>query len=423
MARSPELERVLRLVNLEDAIEMTFESCRFPLNVEEVVVENAVGRVLAEDIIAKVDMPRFDQAFYDGYAVSSRDTGKATPRGPVKLKIVGRLGTNDTPDSLSLRDGEAAFVPCGAPLPKGADAVIRVEEAIVEDGALVVRRRVKPGENVVSRGSDFRAGELLLKRGWVLRPQDLGLLMELGITSIKVIRTPSIGIFSVGSDLIERAEMGIPYPDTYSRVVAMFLSALGMRVRYYGIVPDELSTIESVIRTSTSQNEVTLIVGGVSVARNDLVPRVVSEIGEIVFHGVRVSPGKVSGLARVDGKPVFLVPGHIGSTLACLFLFVIPALSYRLTGVKDPYIKVRAALEGGIEGRHGRHAFRTVALRYQDGKYKAIPVRKHMGGSPLITSVTHADGFIVLEPGYEVSAGSLVEVRLFPKISAPRIYW
>lgn len=152
-------------------------------------------------------------------------------------------------------------------------------------------------------------------------------------------------------------------------------------------------------------------------ASNDTVPDAVSEIGEVVFHGVRVSPGKVSGLALVGGKPLFLVPAHVGSALACLLLFVIPAVTYRLSGVRDPYVKVKARLAEGVKGRSARHVFRPVALDCEGAECVARPIEKALGGSPFVSLFTAADGFIVVEAGRGAAPGEVVEVRLMPYLA------
>lgn len=212
MSKPSELSRIPRLIGVEEAVRLPLESCRFRLEVEEVGVEESVGRVLAEDVVADRDRPACNEAFYDGYAIRSLDTVGASKDRPVRLRIVGSVDPTGRPGEVRLGEGEAAFTPCGAPLPEGADSVVRLEEALVEGGYLIVRREVKPSENVVEKGSDFRAGELLLPRGRMVRPQDLGLLMELGRSSVRVYRRVRVGVVPVGTDLVERARRGVSYP-------------------------------------------------------------------------------------------------------------------------------------------------------------------------------------------------------------------
>jgi molybdopterin molybdotransferase len=422
MLSKPEMKRILRLTEVDKALELAINNFDLNLTVEIINVEQAVGRILADNVISDKDYPEFDQAFYDGYAIRSIDTEHAKNGVPVKLKIVGRMDTNDKPEKFILKSGETVFVVSGAPLPIGADAVIRLEEAEVDNNYVIVKRRVSPGETVVMKGYDFRHGDIILSKGTLLRPQDVGLAMELGITRLKVYRKIKIGIISVGSDLLERASNGIPYPDNYSQIVASYLKLFGFDTQYYGIINDNKEEIRNNILKTIKENDAVLVIGGVSVSSNDLVPDVLNEIGKIIFHGLRISPGKVSGFAIVNEKPVFMIPGHIGSTIAALFLIVIPTLFYKLTGIRDPYMKVKAKLIGDIEAKPGSYALRTVILKYIDGRYEAKPVYKQLGGSPFLTLLTEANGFIIVEPENKPSIGDTVEVRIFSHLEIPKIY-
>ena len=413
MPRSPELGRTLRLKELDEAFELTLRNCNFPIDSEVVPVLESAGRILAEDVIAESDRPRWNESFYDGYALKSEDTKSASPSSPVRLRVVGRLGPNDRPDKLTVKSGEAAFVSCGAPLPAEADCVLRVEEAVVENGFLVVKRPLRPLENVVVKACDFRKGEILLKKNKIIKPQDVGLLLELGKSSIRVYRQVRVGIIPVGTELVNRIKAGVEHPDSFAHLAGLFLEQIGAFVRYYEPVPDDFAQVRASITSFVEENDVLLVLGGVSIAKSDIVPDVLSSIGKIVFHGVNVSPGKVSGLAVVRGKPVFMVPAHVGSTIACLLLFVIPAVVHRLTGVRVPYMMVPARLERPVKGKHGRYTLKLVQVKCDD-ECKAAPLEGPLGGSPLIKLVALANGFVMLRPGESVGAGDFVSVRLLP---------
>ncbi|MEM4475278.1 MAG: hypothetical protein QW405_02575, partial [Fervidicoccaceae archaeon] len=225
------LARDAELLSVEEARRRLFEKFSLPLRRTRIPVEEALGRVLAEDVVAPFDRPRYDEAFYDGYALRSEDTAGATEERPARLKIVGSMSTLDEPSSMKLAEGQAAYVPCGAPLPLGADAVLRLEEAAVDGGELIVTRKLKPMESVIRRATDFGRGEVLLRRGRVLRPQDLCLLMEIGASEVEVLERPRAVLVPVGSDLTERARRGVRFPDNYARMVALFLELLGVSTR------------------------------------------------------------------------------------------------------------------------------------------------------------------------------------------------
>lgn len=422
MLSKPEMGRILKLTNIDDALNLVISSFNLDLSVETINVEQAVGRILADDVISSKDYPEFDQAFYDGYAIRSIDTEHAKNGIPVKLKIVGRMDTNDKPEKIILKSGEAVFIVSGAPLPIGADAVIRLEEAEVNDDYVIVKRKINPGETVVMKGHDFKRGDRILSKGMLLRPQDIGLIMELGMSRLRVYRKVRVGIISVGTDLLERAINGVPYPDNYSQIVTYYLKLFGFDVQHYGIVSDNKDDIKGKILEAVKENDAVLIVGGVSISSNDLVPDILNEIGTIIFHGLRISPGKVSGFAIVNKKPIFMIPGHIGSTMAALLLIVIPALFYKLTGIRDPYIKIKAKLIGDVETKSGSYTFRTVSLKYINGEYEAKPIYKQLGGSPFLTLLTEANGFIIIKPENKPSIGDIVEVRIISHLEIPRIY-
>ncbi|MEM4475277.1 MAG: molybdopterin-binding protein, partial [Fervidicoccaceae archaeon] len=179
-------------------------------------------------------------------------------------------------------------------------------------------------------------------------------------------------------------------------------------------IPDEPKLVEGAIEESLLEADLVLAVGGVSVSREDVVPSVVREMGEIVFHGVAVSPGKVSGFAVIRDKPLFMVPAHVGSTMACLLLFVAPAISSALTGNDDPYVVVSARLTRDARGRADRAALKFFALEREGSEINARPVEGPLGGSPLITMLTKSSGFAVIGPGEAKRAGELIEARLLP---------
>lgn len=417
----PELGRTLKLVSIEEAFKLTINSFDLNIGIEYVSVEEALNRILAEDIVSDRDYPMYDQVFYDGYAFRSVDTLIADKKA-VKLKVIGRMDTNDKPDKISLGPGEAVFCVCGAPIPVNADASIRIEGCEVDGDYIIIRRRVSKGENLILKGSDIKKGDILFRRGHIVRPQDIGLLMELNIKRVKVYRRVKIGLIPVGTDLLERLKNGIYYPDNYTQILRFYLNIFGFDIQHYGILPDDKDIIKKTILEALAESDAVAVVGGVSVSKNDVVPDVLSDIGKIIFHGIKVSPGKVTGFAIVNDKPVYMIPGHIGSNMAALFLHLIPTLMYKLVKVKNPYFKVKARLVNEPEYRPGLKVFRTVSVTYVNGEYEAKIINKPMGGSPFLTLLTEANGFVVLDPNHKLSVGSYVDVNIFSSFEALNIY-
>ena len=409
----PEMRRRLKPLKLWDALDEVINSIDLPLSSEVIEVSRSIGRILAEDIKADSDYPPFNEIFYDGYALISDDVANASEENPVRLKIVGRMDNEDRPDKIILKQGETAFVTCGSPIPVNADTSIRLEAVEVKDGYIIVKKPVKKGENIVFRGSQYKRGELIFHKGHLIRPQDIGLLMELNISRVKVLRKVRVGIVAVGTELLDRLKKGVIYPDNYSQTAKHILDSYGFDVIHLGIIDDDYDKIRDVILNSIRFTDVLLIVGGVSVSSNDLVPDVVEDIGKLIFHGLGVRPGKVTGFGVVKDRPVFLIPGHIGSTLAAIFLLVIPALMYKIRGDKDPYMKIYAELVNKPDIKPGLYSFRTVSLRYGDGRYYAKIINKPLGGSPFLSIFTEANGFILIDPKKIPDVGDMVEVRLF----------
>ncbi|MEM0021481.1 MAG: molybdopterin molybdotransferase MoeA [Fervidicoccaceae archaeon] len=392
----------LKLIELSEALslgERSFSSTRFE---EEISVELAMNRILAEELRFPRDFPSSDISFYDGFALRSEDTFNASPSSPVILRIVKEITSA----------GECVLIGGGSPVPQGADAVLRLEEATIDGDKLIVKKPIPKGEGIVRRGSDGRGGEIAIPSGRILRAQDLVLVMELGRSRLRVLRRPIIGIAAVGSDLISRKAQGISYPDSYSFLPFFLLSSYGFEPHHIGIFPDDAEKLANSISSLSSFYDAIILVGGASVGEDDPCHDALLKAGRIIFHGIKVSPGKVSGMGIVGGKPVFLVPAHIGSAMASLLLIVIPLLSSAFYGTKDPYLKLRAKLMRGVEGRPGVLTFRTARVEYR-GEYVAEPISKEYGGSLFLTSITRANGFFLIEPGRKLNEGEVIELKLF----------
>jgi len=399
----------LKPVSLREARELAKSNFYIPPRVRYIELENSLGWVLTEDIISPVDVPPEDRSFYDGFALRSSDVASATPDRPAVLKI-----------SLKgyVERGAAKPVGAGEPIPDGADCVARAEICSMGGDEVAVRAPVRGGENVIRRGSDLRKGDVALRRGTVLRPQDVALAMDLGFRTVKVYERPRVAVVHVGEEVRRKKAKGFPYPESFSRMASLLLRSFGFEASHLGIFPEDASVLKEVLLSAAESFDSIAVVGRASIGEGDIVPKVVSEVGKVVFHGVTVSPGKVSGMAVVNGKPVFIVPAHVGSAMASLLLIVIPALSKSFYGREDPYLKLRARLKGRIDGRPGLTVFRTVLLRKEWGEFVAYPASKEYGGSPFLTSLTKANGFILLDPGRSLMENEHAEVSLFSPAEA-----
>ena len=379
---------------------------------EFVPVSEALGRKIAKDAYAPFDMPRKNIAFYDGYAVRHEDTRSTTASNPVKLLLVGSVLKDGEEVGLRVGRGETVYLSANSPLPEGSDAVVREELTLRQGDYILVKKEVELYEDVVLRGEDARKGDVLISRGSVIRPQDQVLLLEIGLTRVKVYREPTIGIVSVGDELLERFEKGVSYPDNYFFLVSSTLQLIGCKTASLGILRDDPDEIAGFISKNINYYDALALISGAARGVRDYTGMNVEKIGETIFHGTTLSPEKVSGVCRVDGKPVFLVPGHIGSATSCICNIIIPIISKIYYDGVELLPKVLAKLTTPVEARPGSYTFRTVSLEWCNEGLRATPHLKRLGGSTLITILSKAGGFILIPPGVKLSSGELVEVTL-----------
>lgn len=379
-------------------------------------VLSAKGYRIAMDIYSEMDLPPYNMSFYDGYAVHHEDTFGAKSSQPKILKLVGSIFKPTDVEDIKLSEGECVYVSANSPLPEGADAVVREEYTEKKGDTIIIKKEVRMWEDVVLKGEDVKKGEILIKKGSIIRGQDVGLMLEMGLKRVCVYRKPVIGLVSTGDELLEELEGGNPYPDNYSIIIKDLLDSLGIKTEILGIVHDDIEEIQEVIINNIESFDAIAIIGGASRGENDRTGSAIEKIGEIIFHATNLSPGKVSGLAKVRGKPVFIVPAHIGSAVSCIYNIMIPILSKIYLDGIQLIPKVNARLTADVDAKAYSYTFRTVKLRYTGEQLLATPHIKRLGGSTLLTILSQAQGYILLPPGSRASKGDLVEVNLFSPI-------
>lgn len=384
-----------------------------PLGVERAPLMQALGRVLAEEVRAGTDLPAFDRSTVDGYAVRSADTARASSGAPAGLALAGEVLMGE-PVEFAIAAGQAARIPTGGRVPDGADAVVMQEHVVRRDGAVAVERSVKPGENVVRRGDDVRAGDVILRPGRRLRPQDLGLLAGLGWGDVAVYARPRVGIIVTGDELEApgRALRGSQIYDMNSYTLAGLVMQAGGVPQPYGIVPDNLGLLAQRARQAHAESDVVVLAGGSSVGDRDVVVEAIGALDrpEIVVHGIAVRPGKPTILALAGGKPVIGLPGNVVSAMIIFDLFVRPVVAglAGLQASEGPGTAVRARLGRRlVAGEREDHV--RVRLVEHHGELWAEPLP---GGSAIITSMVRADGTVVVPLNTTLDEGTEVEVRL-----------
>ncbi len=378
-----------------------------PLDAESIALESSAGRVLAHDVASPVDVPGFDRAMMDGWAVRAADTLGATPYNQLPLEVVGEA-LPGRPFAGTVAAGQAARIMTGAPLPAGADAVLPAELAHAQGDTIWAHDEVPPGRHVGRKGEDIGAGTVVLRAGRVLRPQDLGVLASIGMGQVPVIRQPRVQIVITGDELLPAgcAPQEFRIVDSNGPMLAALVRRDGGVPQSAGIVPDQPQAILDAMRSAA---DVVLVSGGSSVGQEDHAPLLLGQHGELAFHGIAMRPSSPTGLGRLDGRLVVLLPGNPVSCLCAYDFFAGRAIRALAGRSKDwPYRRVRAPLARKISSAVGRLDY--LRVRLADGHVEPLAV----GGASLLSSTTRADGFVLVPADSEgAPAGAEVEVFLY----------
>ncbi len=388
-----------------------------PRGSEPVALRDAYRRVLAADIIAHEDLPEFDKSTVDGYAVRAADTAGASEGRPVRFELVGEVQMGSTPE-FAVGPGQAARIPTGGMLPQGADAVVMLEHTEVRDRRTVeAARGAAPGENVIKRAEDVRRGEVVLRQGTRLRPQDIGLLAGIGTVNVEVFQEPRVAVLATGDEIIppDRRPSAGQVRDINTYTIAALVQEEGGVPQVYEIIPDDRERLLHTLQAARVSADLVLVSGGSSVGEKDAVAWAINAMGKpgVIVHGVNIKPGKPTILGLVDGTPIIGLPGHPVSGMVIFDVFVRGVL-HGLAGRIPPRRLgriVRARMGRRVPSAGGREDHVRVALEERDGALWAVP---QLGKSGIITTMTRADGLIVVPLDQDgVAQGAEVEVELF----------
>jgi molybdenum cofactor synthesis domain-containing protein len=394
------------LIDVETASRLMLEAVEPIRETEKLPVEKAVGRVAAMAVVSPLDVPPFDRAAMDGYAV----VASATADAPVRLRCVEELYAG-TVGTHRVEAGTCAEIATGAPLPDGADAVVMVEntrqiEKTAEGMMIEIIEGVKAGQHVTRRAADLSAGETVIEAGTLLTPARVGAIAAVGQRHIEVYRKPRITVGSTGNEIVEPGSPLAPgqiYNINAYSLCALFES-LGCEVTMLPPIPDEIDALVAAIEKSLDHDMVVLS-GGSSVGEKDLLVDAFSRLGDIVFHGIAIKPGKPTMLARVQGRPVVGMPGYPTSCLSNGYMFLAPAIDRMCHRPPNPRLRRHTTAAERMASVHDKHQLLTVRLT-EDGR--ATRAFKESG---VITSMSRADGFIEIPAGVDhVDAGEAVEV-------------
>ena len=395
------------LMSREKALETIMEHVK-PIETAELIpIEKSVNRVLARDLVAAMDIPPFDRAAMDGYAVKAEDTYGASEFSPKTLKLVGVLRAGES-TSREIKNGECIRIATGCPIPPGADAVVMAEFTEEDGESVSIYKAVHPLENISLRGEDIKKGEVIIREGEILTPAKIGVFAALGIRKAPVYRKPRVAIIPTGvevQDLGLKLSGGQVY-DVNSYTLASLLLENGASVTRAPIIPDSYEALRAALYRYID-HDLIVFSGGSSVGERDMLADIIEEDGKLLFHGVQIKPGKPTLFGTVRGKPVFGMPGYPASCLSNAYVFLIPIIRKmaRLPPKKPTTVKAKMAKR--IVSASGREQFLTV--RVVDGK--AYPAFKKSGD---ITSLSKADGYVILPVNLDViDEGEEVTVTLF----------
>ena len=378
------------------------------LDDEAVELSACVGRVLAQDVCAEVDVPGFPRAAMDGYAVRGEDTFGASTYEPVRLPIAGQSMPGQ-PHAKPLAPHTAVRVMTGAPVPKGADAVVMAEVCEEEAGSVALRDAVAPRKNVGAIGEDIRAGDAVLQAGRRLRPQDAGLLASIGVGMPRCVRRPRVQLVVTGNELLPAGS--VPRPphivDSNSVVLRGLVERDGACLLPFEILPDRPQAIAAAI--SNPEADVVLVSGGSSVGLEDHAPRLLAELGSLDFHGVSMRPSSPAGVGRIGHRMVFLLPGNPVSCLCAYEFFAGPTL--RALGGRPrawPHRRITLPLARKIASAVGRTDYVRVAVEAG----RVIPIAT--SGASILSSTVRAAGCVIVPREQEgMPEGARVEVLLY----------
>ncbi|RLC70389.1 MAG: molybdopterin molybdenumtransferase MoeA [Chloroflexi bacterium] len=404
------------MISVEEALEKVLSNIQV-LDREEKPILQCLGQVLDEDVHSPIDVPPLDNAAMDGYAIRAEDVTGATNSSPIYLDVIGEVSAGTISDK-EVEPGTAIRIMTGAPLPRGADSVVRFEDTdeaqrrehpLAQIGILC---QIPKGQNVRRAGEDIARGQLVLKRGTPLRPQEIGVLASIGKAKAWVIRRPVVAILATGNELVE-IDQPLPPGKIYnsnSFSIAAQVLRYGGIPQVLGIARDQAQEIEAKIKEALSA-DMLITSGGVSVGDYDLVKDVLAKQGQVSFWTVRMKPGKPLAFGMIGGVPHLGLPGNPVSSMITFELFARPAI-LKMMGKKNlAKPSVRATMESSIKNTDGRRIFARAVVRREDDRYLAQLTGPQ--GSGILTSMASANGLVIVpEDVAMVREGDTVEVLM-----------
>jgi len=380
--------------------------------VEEIPLEKAYQRVIAQEVISTLNSPPFDRSAMDGYAILAEDSFSHSEANPFHLKVVDRIGAGEK-SNLKLKSGEAIKIATGAPIPAGANAVVMEEYTHEEDDTLEVLTSVVPGENVSPAGEDFNKGDLVLKKGKLLGPAELAIIASAGFSKVKIFKKPKIAVLITGSELVmpknilEGAEV---INSNHFTIKSMVESCLAIPKMLHSI--DSAELVEEIFEKLLDEYDALITTGGTAISKGDVVVDVAEKLGDVPIHGVSLRPGKPFGFAQIHGKPVFMLSGFPVAAMVQFDVFVRQAL-FKMQGLTFKPLLVQKKATRKIPSTLGR-------IDYIRAKIEGQMVRPlKIKGSGIIKSMVESDSYIIIPENLEgIEKGAECEVLPYHSLKA-----
>lgn len=412
------MAELFKLMSVEQAWEVFRENIKITEPQSETVpVINCLGRVAAQDVVSHSNVPDFGRSTMDGYAVKARDTFGASEAMPTMLEIAGEVLMGREAE-IPVKPGQAVRISTGGMLPEGADAVVMIEYTEnLDSRTILVVKPVAPGENIVQRGEDIAAGQVLITAGTVIRPQEMGALAGVGVSACSVFKRPKVAVLSTGDEIVEPGDSPRPgqVRDINTYTVSGLVEQAGGEPVRFGIIKDEFDLLKETIQKALQETDIIVVSGGSSVGTRDVTSDVLNSLGTpgVLVHGVSVKPGKPTILGVVGNKPVIGLPGHPASAMVLGDIFLVPLIR-ALSGLgftAPGRTTVRAVMGRSMASASGRLDYIRVVLKENEGCLTAEPI---LGKSGLITTMVKAEGVVIVPMAKEgVEAGEEVDVVLF----------
>ena len=389
-----------------------------PVGEETVSIEEALGLSLSKDVASRENLPDFYRSSMDGYALKAKDTFGATESMPVFLELAGEVLMGQNPEVAAAR-GKAIRISTGGMLPRGTDGVVMLEYChSLDENTIEVSRAISPLENVICPGDDFKENTTVLEAGQRLRPQDIGLLAGLGISKVSVFRRPKIAIISTGDEIVSIDKTPEPgqVRDINSYTLSAFCRQMGGKPTIMGLCRDDFSQLRDLMEKSLNFADTVWVSGGSSVGARDMTLKALESFDdmELLVHGISISPGKPTIMAKIGDRAVFGLPGHAASAMVIAEVFLTKFLLCLLgCRSQNPELSgsVKAEMSRNVESKSGRDDFIRVRLETDTDKLMAVPV---FGKSGLISTLVEAHGLVRIDRNSEgVYQGQVVDVMLF----------